>query len=138
MTRSAPVDCEMRTALPASLRAIEDFFKEFRLKHKTVLSRVNCFAAELLLREALTNAVVHGCHSDPSKEVRCVLRLKGRRLLITVQDDGDGFNWREAWSSSAELSDCSGRGMEILRKYANHIRYNDRGNVVAIVKRLCR
>ena len=66
-----------------------------------------------------------------------MLRLKGRRLLIAVEDDGDGFDWRAAWGNSADLSDCSGRGIEILRKYANHVRYNDKGNVVAMIKRLC-
>jgi serine/threonine-protein kinase RsbW len=137
MTHSAHVASEIRIALPASLQAIEEFFAEVRLKHKALLSRVNCFAAELLLREALTNAVVHGCHADPARQVRCVLRLKGRRLFIAVQDDGDGFDWRAAWGDSADLSDCSGRGIEILRKYANHVRYNNQGNMVAMIKRLC-
>jgi serine/threonine-protein kinase RsbW len=137
MICSARVVSEIRIALPASLQAIEEFFGEVRLTHNALLSRVNCFAAELLLREALTNAVVHGCHADPSKQVRCMLRLKGRRLLIAVQDDGDGFDWRAAWGDSADLPACSGRGIEILRKYANHVRYNDRGNAVAMIKRLC-
>lgn len=136
MTRSARVDCEMRRSLPATLQAVEEFFVVFRQRSQALLDRVDCFAAELLVREALTNAVLHGCHADPSKQVRCSLRLKGRRLLIAVDDDGDGFAWRAAWSNSAAFSDCSGRGIEILRKYANHVRYNDRGNAVTIVKRL--
>jgi serine/threonine-protein kinase RsbW len=127
----------MRAELPASLRAVEEFFVGFRLKSQALLDRVNCFAAELLVREALTNAVVHGCHSDPNKQVRCFLRLKGRHLLIAVQDDGDGFDWRAARGKTAAFPDDSGRGMEILRKYANHVRYNERGNVVAMIKRLC-
>ena len=89
MTHSARVDCEMRAELPASLRAVEEFFVGFRLKSQALLDRVNCFAAELLVREALTNAVVHGCHSDPNKQVRCFLRLKGRHLLIAVVLHGD-------------------------------------------------
>ena len=137
MTRPVQADCEMRAALPASLQAVEEFFVEFRRENRSLLDSVNCFGAELLLREALTNAVVHGCHADPHMQVRCVLRLKGRRLLIAVEDDGDGFDWRLARDTSPNLSDCSGRGMEILRKYANHVRYNDRGNVVAMIKRLC-
>jgi len=134
---SARSDYEVRTALPASLQAIEEFFQELRLRHRELLKSVNCFTAELLLREALANAVVHGCHADSSREVQCVLRLKGRRLLIAVQDDGDGFDWRAAWGNSANSSDCSGRGIEILRTYANHVRYNQRANGVALIKRLC-
>lgn len=135
MTPGGRVDCELRTAMPATLQAIEEFFVEFRRRSHALLDRVNCFAAELLVREALTNAVVHGCHADPAKQVRCCLRLKRGRLLIAVADDGDGFDWRAAWSHLATLSDCSGRGIAILRKYANRVRFNDRGNAVTIVKR---
>jgi len=138
MTGSARVECELRASLPADLQAVEGFFVEFRRRSRTLLNRVNCFAAELLVREALTNAVVHGCHTDPRKQVRCLLRLKGRRLLIAVDDDGEGFDWRAAWSRSAALADCSGRGIELLRTYASHVRYNDRGNAVTILKRLGR
>jgi len=137
VTYSPRVECEMRTALPASWQAVEEFFVEFRLRQAGLLDRDHSFAAELLLREALTNAVAHGCHTDPDKLVHCVLRLKSRRLLIIVQDGGDGFDWRAAKRNPAEFTDCSGRGIRILRKYANHVRYNDRGNLVAIVKRLC-
>lgn len=137
MTHPAPVDCEMHRALPATLQAAEEFFVDFRRYSQALLSRSNCFAAELLVREALTNAVVHGCHADPRKQVRCSLRLKGRRLLIAVEDDGDGFDWRAARDKLADLSDCSGRGIEIFRKYANRVRYNDKGNAVTIIKRFC-
>jgi anti-sigma regulatory factor (Ser/Thr protein kinase) len=127
----------MRTALPATLQALEEFFLEFRRRSQELLDRPNCFAAELLVREALTNAVVHGCHSDPVKQVRCALRLKRGYLLIAVEDDGEGFDWRAAWGHLADLSDCSGRGIEILRSYATRVRYSDRGNAVMIVKRFC-
>ena len=137
MTRAARVDCEIRTAMPATLQAAEEFFVDFRQKSQTLLNRGNCFAAELLVREALTNAVVHGCNNDPVKQVRCHLRLKGGRLVIAVGDDGDGFDWRAAWARQATAPDCSGRGIEILRKYANRVRYNDRGNAVSIIKRFC-
>jgi anti-sigma regulatory factor (Ser/Thr protein kinase) len=137
MANPGRVDCEMRTALPATLQAVEEFFVEFQRRSREMLDRVNCFAAELLVREALTNAVVHGCRNDPRKRVRCSLRLTGRRLLIAVEDEGDGFDWRAAAGHPAEIWDCSGRGMEILRIYADHVRYNDRGNVVTMIKRLC-
>ena len=135
MTQASRADCEMRTALPATLEAVEAFFVDFRRRSRELLDRADCFAAELLVREALTNAVVHGCHTDPNKQVRCSLRLKGLRLLIVVEDDGDGFDWRAAWGNVAKFPECSGRGIEILRKYARRVRYNDKGNAVALIKR---
>src|SRR5579863_9910653 len=101
MNRATRFDCEMRMALPATLQAIEEFFVDFRQRSRALSGRVDCFAAELLVREALTNAVVHGCHADPGKQVRCALRLTGTRLLIVVADDGEGFDWRSVRNATA-------------------------------------
>jgi len=136
MTPSRQADCEMRTRMPASMDAIEEFFRDLRGNHSRLLDHADSFAVELLIREALTNAVVHGCRTDPARQVRCILRLKLGRLLIAIEDDGAGFDWRAARRHAAALSDCSGRGTGILQSYASHVRYNNRGNLVAIAKRL--
>ena len=136
MNRASRFACEMRTTLPASLDALDRFFAEFRQRAQCILSQADCFAAELLAREALTNAVVHGCHADPRKHVLCVLRLRGRRMTIAVHDEGEGFDWRAAWNRHGGIFASSGRGIEILRKFAIRVRYNDKGNAVTIVK-LC-
>src|ERR1035441_6135746 len=127
--------CEMRAALPATLEAAEKFLIAFRWWGQAILNRAQSFASELLLREALTNAVVHGCRADPGKQVRCSLRLNGRRLLIAVEDDGEGFDWHAAARNSAAFAQCSGRGIELLRLYASGFRYVCRGNRVTILKR---
>ena len=136
MNHSTRFDCELRMTLPATLEAVEEFFVEFHRRSQAMMARANCFAAELLVREALTNAVVHGCGSDPRKRVHCSLRLRRGRLLIAVADEGGGFDWRAARCASAGLSDDSGRGMEILRRYANHVRFNDKGNLVTIIRQI--
>jgi anti-sigma regulatory factor (Ser/Thr protein kinase) len=127
----------MRAAVPATLEAAEEVVAEFRQRREFRLEHAQRFAVELLLREALANAVNHGCHGDPAKQVRCSVRLGRSRLIIAVEDDGDGFDWRAAWDHPPAMSECSGRGIEILQKYANRVRYNDRGNAVTIIKRFC-
>jgi len=134
MKTSSRFACEMRTVLPATLDALEEFFVEFRRQAQDILSQADCFAAELLAREALTNAVVHGCHTDPRKHVLCVLRLRGRRLTIAVHDEGEGFDWRAAWDRRGGIFASSGRGIEILRRFAIRVRYNEKGNAVTIIK----
>lgn len=135
MTRPDGACCEMRTTLPATLQGIEEFFVEFRYRSNSMPDPSMLFAAELLVREALTNAVVHGSHADPAKHVRCCLRLKNRRLLIAVADDGDGFDWRVARRKLASSLDTSGRGIDIFSRYANWVRFNEKGNVVTMIKR---
>ena len=125
---------EMRVTLPACLQAIEEFIVDFRRWSRTLPDPPVGFAAELLLREALTNAVVHGSGSDRGKQVRCCLRFKGGRLLIAVEDDGDGFDWRAARQEPAGLLDSCGRGVGILFQYADRTRFNNNGNAVTMIK----
>ncbi|SPE37739.1 Anti-sigma-factor antagonist (fragment) [Candidatus Sulfopaludibacter sp. SbA3] len=137
MSSSCRVECEVWVTISATPEAVEEFFAEFRRHTEARLASSHSFAAELLAREALNNAVVHGCGSDPSREVRCRLRLKGQRLTIVVADGGEGFDWRAAWGRRPGLSASSGRGMQILRWYATRVRYNERGNAVTIFKQCC-
>jgi anti-sigma regulatory factor (Ser/Thr protein kinase) len=127
----------MQISLPATLEAVEEFFVKFRRCGRASLTPQQCFTAELLAREALNNAVVHGCRADPNKQIHCSVRLKGGRLLIVVHDEGEGFDWRAAWGNRSEVSVPSGRGIELMRTYATRVRFNERGNAVTIVKR-CR
>jgi anti-sigma regulatory factor (Ser/Thr protein kinase) len=126
---------ELRVELPATLNAIELFCGQFHLWRAMFCPGVECFPAELLLREALTNAIVHGCAEDPSERITCVLRAKPGRLLITVRDAGQGFDWRGVGDGFRGVSCTDGRGVEILRKYASAVRFNTSGNSVTLIKR---
>ena len=130
--------CEMRALIPASFEALEKVCLEFRAGAAGMLSRRDSFIAELLLREALTNAVEHGSRANAANTIRVALRVKNGRLLIVVADEGDGFDWRLDRSRGAYGVSTSGRGIEILRKYSNHVRFNDCGNAVTIVREFVR
>src|SRR5580658_9196959 len=101
MILSVRVDLEMRREMPATFESVEQFVAEFRERCQALLDRKSLFGAELLVREALANAVRHGSHADPSKQVKCCVRIKGGRLLVAVEDFGCGFDWRAAWDSQA-------------------------------------
>jgi anti-sigma regulatory factor (Ser/Thr protein kinase) len=121
--------------LPASREAVEDFLGEFKDSMQGFVPPEHRFAAELLAREALNNAVQHGCHSDPAKSIRCVFRLRDRCLTMVIGDPGDGFDWRVGRSRRAAPSATSGRGMELFCRFANRVRFNRTGNQVTILKR---
>jgi len=126
---------ELRVELPATLEAIESFCVEFQRWRAVTCADLDAFSAELLLREALTNSVVHGVAKNPGERVSCVLRVKRGRLLIAIHDGGKGFDWRAAWNRRADASGTHGRGMEILRRYASAVRFNLSGNSVTLIKR---
>lgn len=133
MTSSPEVNCDL--TLPATIAAAEEFFGEFRRRACSVLGRSQRFVAELLVREALNNAVLHGCNGDPDRMVGCRLKLNDRRLFIAVLDDGCGFDWRETMGSFPDPIATSGRGIELLAHYSSRFRFNKRGNRVAIYVR---
>ncbi len=131
---------EWSRVLPATLDAIEQLCEDFRLWHTAACSSLNSFSAELLLREALTNSVIHGSLGDPLKRVIvCSVRTKPGCLIIAIQRRRRrGFDWRTAWQRRPELSDTHGRGVAILRRYASLVRFNRKGNSVTLVKAFLR
>lgn len=86
----------------------------------------------IVLREMLTNAVVHGNGGDSNLRVSCI--LDGRRagtLRVTVRDAGNGFDYR---SLDLRLPEQPGplesRGYKLINAYAEHLEFNDKGNEV--------
>jgi serine/threonine-protein kinase RsbW len=94
------------------------------------------FDIELLAREALVNAVQHGSKSDASKVVSASLRLKRGALELFVHDQGQGWDWRNMSVSPPDPAREFGRGLIIIRKYADSFAYNDPGNTLTIIKRV--
>lgn len=92
------------------------------------------FDVKLLLREALLNAVLHGSQGDPLRVVGLELRAAEGRLMLTVTDQGPGFDWRSGLSNLAPPEATSGRGLTILTLYADDVRYNATGNQVTLTK----
>ena len=124
-------------------RGLESFCREFRAWHERETNGANAFAAELLLREALANSILHAAKSNPGSAserfVCCVVRCTREgalgRLLMVVSDTGDGFDWKTTMRRRAKLSQANGRGLAIYRTYADRFRFNAAGNSIALLKR---
>lgn len=125
--------CELRVALPRSLEGVEGFCLQFRGWYAETRCSAEVFAMELLLREALVNAVSHGGGLEAT--ILCVLRSSETRLLIAIRDSGDGFDWRSARRLPIpENTKSGGRGIAIYYCYADRVRFNERGNGITLVK----
>lgn len=126
----------LETSLPASLEAAEIFIttlREFLSKHRL---EAFAFDLELLAREALVNAVRHGCQGDPLRSINVQLTVLKDRVRLCVSDDGPGFNWRNAPSVLPSLTSETGRGLCIMNTYADAVEFNDSGNRVCVTKTL--
>ena len=88
----------------------------------------------LALNEAATNAIVHGNKNDPNKEVTVTAEVTPERIEFTVADQGQGFDPGSLPSPLDEpnLMKPSGRGVFLMRQFADEVRYSDKGNRVTL------
>jgi len=108
-----------------------DVTKEFLQAHELE----HCaFDVLLVMREALANAVIHGCRSDAQKQVEYKLEYDGRVLTMRVADSGPGFGWNVASTAPPQPESTRGRGLNIMRHYFDAMEYNERGNELVLRK----
>lgn len=89
------------------------------------------FAVNLVMREGLTNAVLHGNKNDITKDVRVTLKIvDGVSLFIEIEDQGNGFDWRKHKGSEFPLAADHGRGIPIMKTYFTRYAYNEKGNIL--------
>jgi serine/threonine-protein kinase RsbW len=98
------------------------------------------FGVEMAVREAVTNAVLHGNGQDESKPVEMGLTSSGSELVITVRDRGEGFDPSEVDDPTAEqnLLKTSGRGILFMRSFMDDVRWEPHpqgGTVVRMTKK---
>lgn len=90
----------------------------------------------LILEEALTNAVGHGNRFDLGRFVMVDIEFENKTFVITVADEGKGFDPASVPDpkSATELK-SRGRGIYLIKEIADEVRFNDKGNVITIVKK---
>ena len=84
----------------------------------------------LALQEALANAIVHGCQSDPAKTVTCRVEFpQPAEMLIVVRDSGPGFEERTVPDplSAKGLVSNHGRGIRLIRGLMDEAHYERGG-----------
>lgn len=85
---------------------------------------------ETALREALANAVKHGCSGDPSKFIQCsVVFEEDRSILIVVSDPGPGFNAKAVPDPTKRehLYENHGRGIYLINHMMDEVLFKRGG-----------
>lgn len=84
--------------------------------------------------EAVNNAIIHGNRSDPSKAVVLNISYEKDELKIKVIDEGIGFVPEEVPdpTSGENVESLNGRGVFLISKLADRVRYNRKGNSVTM------
>jgi serine/threonine-protein kinase RsbW len=98
-------------------------------------------AVELALREALSNAVVHGNRLDAHKLVHVRCRCKvGKEISLIVSHQGQEFDAHNVPDSVApeNLEAEHGRGIWLMKSVMDEVSFQQRGTEIHMCKRLAR
>jgi serine/threonine-protein kinase RsbW len=100
-------------------------------------ARRHQFAVELVLWEAVNNAVKHGHGGNTSRVAVLCYHVGPVEVLLELTDEGPGFDPYEVPDplDDENLHRASGRGLFLMRVYMTWVRFNKRGNRVTLCKR---
>ena len=95
------------------------------------------FRLQIVLAEAIANAILRGNREDGDKSVDVRAMLLDEEVRLYVTDQGPGFDPRTIPDSlhPGHLEEPNGRGLFLMRHLADGIVFNREGNSVCITLR---
>jgi anti-sigma regulatory factor (Ser/Thr protein kinase) len=92
------------------------------------------FRLQVAAAEALANAVVQGNREDPAKVVTVDAELRADVVMISVTDEGAGFDPACVPDPLApdQMAETCGRGLFLIRKLVDDVRFNERGTSICM------
>lgn len=134
-----PADCRLRRRIPSRLDLKQPLMDEIAdlLIAQGWVNEDERTWIYLCLDEALVNAMLHGHEGDPRLEVEIAVHVDDRRWIITVADQGDGF---EAGSvpdheQPESLMLEHGRGIRIMQEWLDELLYYRDGRCAWLARR---
>lgn len=95
------------------------------------------FAVEMVLREALANAIIHGNRQDAHKKVRICCACDAKRgILIVVKDQGKGFDSSKILNPlfRQQIHSEHGRGIYLINLLVDEVQFRRGGSEIHIRK----
>jgi serine/threonine-protein kinase RsbW len=84
--------------------------------------------------EAANNAIVHGNKNLEEKNVEIELLVEESKLVLRVQDHGNGFDYKSIPDPTApeNIEKINGRGVFLMQKLSDQIEFFENGRVVQL------
>ena len=96
------------------------------------------YEIEISLREALVNAIKHGCKYDAGKNVRLTVHCdESRGMLLIVRDPGDGYDVGSLPDplTGERVYATHGRGIYMINRLMDEVHFRKRGSEIRMRKR---
>lgn len=90
----------------------------------------------MAMEEAIMNAITHGNHCCPDKDVHVEIAISDSNFTAKITDQGCGFNPEDVPDPTEDenLEKTSGRGVMLMKNFVDEVHYNEKGNSVELVK----
>lgn len=119
--------------IPSHVAAIEPVCEQIRGLLATRHLQDMEFAVEILARECLNNAILHGNQGVSNAHVSFGMRIGKRLICLRVTDQGPGFDWRRGLRHGLPADTAvEGRGLTVASLYARRVAFNRLGNQVTL------
>ena len=124
-----PVSAHGSRSLELVLPAVPASVFHARRAVASLLDRldVDRWPVELVVSEAVANAVVHAYPDRAAGEVRLSARLEDKLLTVVVADDGVGM-------SSGRGSHGLGEGLAVIRRLAREVEVHSLGGTRLVIR----
>jgi len=113
-----------------SLHIVEKFVDNFSASNNVAHDVYgNLLIAAL---EAANNAITHGNKLIESKKVTMIFKLEDNKAILTVEDEGKGFDHKNIPdpTSPENIENMSGRGVFLMSKLSDSIEFDKNGSCV--------
>lgn len=131
--------CKLDVTIPADVNAINPVVDGvMQVAREMKCAEGNDYSIELALREALANAILHGCNNDPSKKVECCVVCEGSsEIVIIVRDPGEGFVPASVPNplSGENVWATHGRGIYLINQLMDEVRFEAKGSEIQMKKK---
>jgi anti-sigma regulatory factor (Ser/Thr protein kinase) len=131
--------CQFNMVIPADPHAIPTVTDGVvQMLQSRKWSEKDVMAVELALQEAVANAIRHGCHNDPTKQLQvCVTCDESGEVLIVVRDPGSGFDMTTVANplDASNILKPSGRGIFLINGLMDEVGFRDGGRELQMRKR---
>jgi anti-sigma regulatory factor (Ser/Thr protein kinase) len=131
--------CRFNMIIPADPEKISTVTEGLeRMLREKGWSDDDVMGVELAAREALSNAIRHGCGNDPSKQVQCAVTYdESGELVIVIRDPGPGFDAAALPDPLApqNMFKPGGRGVFLINQVMDDVGFRDGGREVEMRKR---
>ena len=140
---SAPF-VELHQALTSRAAAISPFLDQLMRFIRLFMGKFGATKKDedeidIALGEALANAVIHGNHENPEKQVHVTCRCSmDGEVVIALRDEGEGFDSDAVPDPTAPQRRLlsHGRGLHLMRALMDEVSFEENGTVVRMRKRM--